>query len=112
MIRHAGVCLTLPIATLPVAMIQPAFGAALMAPVGFAALPPPRSRTACHATVALPSVTVRTDEKQYVASAALTKPRTENCLAMYRHAPCARALTVAIRSWDVRTSFDAWFAFP
>lgn len=112
MIRHAGVCLPMPVAALPVAMIQPAFGAALMAPVGFAVLPPPRRRTACPATVALPAVTVRTNEKQYVASAALTKPRTENCLAVYRHAPGARALTAAIGSWEVRSSFDAWFAFP
>jgi hypothetical protein len=55
-------------------MIQPAFGAALMAAVGFTALPPPRRRTASHTTVALPAITVRTDEEQTVAFAALTEP--------------------------------------
>jgi hypothetical protein len=58
LIRHAGLRLTPPIVALSVAVIQPAFGAALMAAVGFAALPPPRRRTACLATVALSAVAV------------------------------------------------------
>ena len=63
LIRHAGLRPTLPIAAMPVAMIQTAFRAALVAAVGFAKLPPPRRCTACDATVALPAVAVRADEE-------------------------------------------------
>lgn len=108
LIRHAGLRLTLTVVALPVAMVEAAFRAALMAPVGFTALPSPRIRAAQPAAVALTSVTMRANKEQLIALAAVTKPRTQNRFAVFRHAPRGRALTTAIGSWQVRTSVDAW----
>jgi len=112
LIRHAGLGKTSPIPALPVAMIQSSFRAALMSAVGRAALPTSRCGAASRATVSLPAVTVRTNKEQHVAIATQTEPRPQNRLAMYSHAPGVRALTTAIRSWEVRTSFDVWLTFP
>jgi hypothetical protein len=108
LIRHAGLNPALPIMTLAVAMIQSSFRARLVSAVGCTALPSPCCRAASRAAVSLPAVTVRTNEEQHVAGAAQTEPRPQNRFAMYSHAPGVRALTTAIRSWEVRTSFDVW----
>jgi len=112
LIRHAGLRTTSPILALPVAMIQSSFRAALVPAIGRAALPPPRCCAADRTAIALPAVTVRTNEEQHVAGAAPTEPRPQNRLAMYGHAPGVRALTTSIRSWEVKTSFDVWLTFP
>lgn len=112
LIRHAGQNPALPILALPVSMIQSSFRARLVSPIGCPALPPPRCCAARRTAIALPAVTVRTNEEQHVAGAAQTEPRPQNRLAMYSHAPGVRALTTAIRSWEVRTSFDVWLTFP
>jgi hypothetical protein len=112
LIRHAGLRTTLSILALPVSMIQSSFRTRLVSAVGCPALPPPRRCAASHAAIALPAVTVRTNEEQHIAGAAQTEPRPQNRLAMYSHAPGVRALTTAIRSWEFRTSFDVWLTFP
>ena len=112
LIRHAGPNPASPIPALAVAMIQSSFCARLVTTVGGTALPPPRRCAASHAAIALPPVTVRTNGEQHVAGAPQTEPRPQNRLAMYIHAPGVRALTTAIRSWEVRTSFDVWLTFP
>jgi hypothetical protein len=112
LIRHAGLRPALPILALPVAMIQSSFRAALMTAIGRAALSLSRRCAANRTAIALPAVTVRTNEEQHGAGAAQTEPRPQNRLAMYSHAPGAGALTTAIRSWEVRTSFDVWLTFP
>ena len=112
LIRHAGLNHALPVVTLAVAMIQSSFRARLVSAVGCPALPPPRRCVASHTAIALPAVTVRTNEEQHVAGAAQTKPHPQNRLTMNSHAPGVRALTTAIRSWEVRTSFDVWLTFP
>ena len=108
LIRHAGPNPASPIPALAVAMIESSFCARLVTTVGGTALPPPRRCAASHAAIALPPVTVRTNEEQHVAGAPQTEPRPQNRLAMYSHAPGVRALTTAIPSWEVRTSFDVW----
>jgi hypothetical protein len=112
LIRHAPPCPASPIPALPVAMVQSSFRTRLVSAVGCPALPPPRRCAASHTAIALPAVTVRTNEEQHVAGATQTEPRPKNRLAMYSHAPGVRALTTAVRSWEVRTSFDVWLTFP
>ncbi len=112
LIRHAGLRPASPILALSVAMIQSSFGARLVSAIGRAALSLPRCCAASRTAIALPAVTVRTNEEQHVAGAAQTEPRPQNRLAMYSHAPGVRALTTAVRSWEVRTSFDVWLTFP
>jgi hypothetical protein len=114
LIRHAALRPPLPILALSVAMIQLSFRTRLVSAIGRAALPPPCRCAASRTAIALPAVTVRTNEEQHVAGAAQTEPRPQSRFAMYsyRHAPGVRALTTAIRSWEVRTSFDVWLTFP
>ncbi len=110
LIRHAGT--TLPVLALSVAMIQSSFRAALVTAIGRAPLSLPRCCAARRTAIALPAVTVRANEEQHVAGATQTESRPQNRLAMNSHAPGVRALTTAIGSWEVRTSFDVWLTFP
>jgi hypothetical protein len=108
LIRHAGPRPAAPILALPVAMVEPAFRAALVAAVGAAPLLESRFGTAGDAAIALSTITVLTDPEQRVASAATANPLTENYLAMNRQCPPMAGWTTGTRSWQVRTSFDAW----
>jgi hypothetical protein len=112
LIRHAGLNPASSILALAVAMIQSSFGTGLVSVIGRTALPPPRRCAASHTAIALPAVTVRTNEEQHVAGAAQTKPRPQNRLAMYSHVPGVRALTTAIRSWDVKNQLRCVVDFP
>ena len=109
LIRHTGFGLALPVVALPVPVVQPSFRAALIAAVGFTALPEPRCPAARFAAVALSAVAVRADEKLSAAIAAQTKPRAKNRFAVFHHAHSGRTLTTAIVSWQVRTIFNAWW---
>ena len=109
LIRHAGLGQASTVVALAVPVVQFAFRAALIAAVGFAVLTKPRCRAACLAAVTLSAVAVRADEEQGVAIAAQTKPRAENRIAVFHHAPSGRALTTAVISWQVRTIFNAWW---
>jgi hypothetical protein len=112
LIRHAGLNQALSIVALAVTMIESPFRARLVPAISRAALSLPRCCAASRTAIALPAITVRTNEEQHVAGAAQTEPRPQNRLAMYSHAPGVRTLTTAIRSWEVRTSFDVWLTFP
>lgn len=69
MIRHAGLCwsLAMPVGALPVTMIEPAFFASLMAPVGGALLFQPGLLPALLAAIAMPAITMRADVEDRVA---------------------------------------------
>lgn len=109
LIRHARPAgLAVSISPLPVAMVQSAFQAPLVAAVGGASLPEPGFRAASGAAIALPAITVRANPERRVAATAAANPLLENHFAMRRHR-CARAgLDNGNRSWQVRTSFDVW----
>jgi hypothetical protein len=108
LIRHARLRLAAPILALPVAMVEPAFRAALVAAVGAAPLLESCFGTASDAAIALSTITVLTDPEHRVASAATANPLTENYLAMNRQCPPMAGWTTGNGSWQVRTSFDAW----
>ncbi len=108
LIRHAFSRLPAPVLALPVAMVQPSFRAPLVAAVGAASLLEPGCSAACGAAIALSAIAVPADPEHRVASAAAANSLPENHFAMSRH-PCPRAgLDNGNRSWQVRTSLDAW----
>lgn len=90
MIRHAGARFALPVCTLAVAVIEPAFRTLLVPPVGGPPLPPPGSFPAGGAAIAVSAVAMRADEEQRPAFAAEANPLTENRFAVSRH-DCAQA---------------------
>ena len=104
LIRHARLPgrPALPVLALAVAMIEPAFGAALVALVGGPMLAPARIAAANRAAIALAAITVRADEEQGRASTAHTQPCAENCFAMNRHAVRLAGFDNDDRSWEVR----------
>jgi len=108
LIRHARLRPTAPILALPVAMVEPAFRAALVAAVGAAPLLESCFATAGDAAIALSTVTVLTNPEHRVASAATANPLTENDLAINHQCPPMAGWTTGNGSWQVRTSFDAW----
>jgi len=87
LIRHARLRLAAAILALPVAMVEPAFRAALVAAVGAAPLLESCFGAAGDAAIALSTITVLTDPEHRVASAATANPLTENYFAMNRQCP-------------------------
>ena len=69
MIRHRSLC-PLPAGALPVAMIEPAFGALLVAAVGAAALAAAGLGAAGEAAIALSAVAVFADPEDRLTAAA------------------------------------------
>ena len=76
---------TISIFTLPVAMVEASFRAALVAVVGTAPLLEPGLSTASGAAVALSAITVLADPEHRVAFSAAANPLPENDFAMNRH---------------------------
>ena len=77
-------------------------------PISIFALPESGLSTASGAAVALSAIAVLADPEHRVASSAAANPLPENYFAVGRH-PCPRVgLDNGNRSWQVRTSFDAW----
>ena len=109
LIRHARPASPpISIFALPVAMVESSFQAPLVAAVGAAPLLQSRLSTASGAAVALSAIAVLADPEHRVASSAAANPLPENYFAVGRH-PCPHAgLDNGNRSWQVRTSFDAW----
>jgi hypothetical protein len=109
LIRHARPTgLAVSIFPLPVAMVQSSFRTPLVPAVGAASLPEAGFSAASGAAIAVSAIAVRTDPEHRVATTAAANPLPENHFAMSRH-PCLRAgLDNGNRSWQVRTSFDAW----
>ena len=104
LIRHASLGLAPPVATLPVAVIEPAFRAALVPAVGRAVLAEPGLDAASRAAVLLPTITAGTNPEQRLASLAATNPWPENHLTRNCHARCRRVWTTGSQSWQGRTS--------
>jgi hypothetical protein len=96
----------LPVRTLPVAMIEPAFGALLVPAVGGTALPAPGLHAAIRAAIALPSITMRTNPEQRLAFLAATNSLPENDFAMNRHPPTQADFDNGNGSCHGRTSLD------
>jgi len=78
---------TLAEGALPVSVIEPAFGAQLVAAVGISALLASGVRAAGGAAVALTAVAVRTSPEHRLASLAAANPLPENHLWMNCHPP-------------------------
>ena len=109
MIRHArSTSLVAPIVPLPVAVVQPSFPALLVAGIGAASLLEPSFTAASATAIALPTIAVRADPEHRVASNAAANPLPENHFARNGHAPPQAGLDNGNRSWQVRTSLDAW----
>jgi len=109
LIRHARPAgMAVSIFPLPIAMVQSSFGAPLMAAVRAPSLLDPGLSAASGVAIALSAITMLTEPDHRLASAAAANPLPENHLTMSRH-PCPQArLDNGNRSWQVRTSFDAW----
>ena len=73
-------------------MIEPSFGALLVAAIGRAMLTEAGLPAAEDAAITLPVVTVRAQEEHRAAFAGMTKPLPQNCFPMGRHASSPAAL--------------------
>ena len=89
---------------LPVAMIEPTFGASLVAAVGTASLPAPSFQAARVAAVTLSAVAVPADPEHCLASNGRTNPLPKHHLAMTIHVRPKAGLDNGDRSWQVKTS--------
>jgi hypothetical protein len=85
-------------------MIEPPFGASLVAMVSTASLPAPGLQAARIAAVTLSTVAVPADPEHCVASNGRTNPLTKNHLATTIHVRPEAGLDNGDRSWQVRTS--------
>jgi hypothetical protein len=89
-------------------MIEPSFGASLVAMVSTTALTAAGFEAARFAAVTLSAVAVPTDPEHRVASGCRTNPLTKNHLAMTIHLRPEAGLDNGDRSWQVKTSFVVW----
>ena len=80
------------VGSLPVAMIEPAFGASLVPPIGVAPLPEPRAVTAGEAAIALAAVAVQAEPEHGKASLRAANPLPENDFAVIVHLPSQAGL--------------------
>jgi hypothetical protein len=93
---------------LPVAIIQLAFRAPLVAAVGTAPLLKPRFSAAGRTAVAPSTITVLTDPEHRVAAFAAANPLPENDFAMSLHVRPQTGLDNGSRSCQVKIQLDAW----
>ena len=77
----------MPVGPLPVAMIEPAFRAALMPPVGATALPDPCVVTASQAAVALSAVAMEAEPEHGATHFCVANPLPKNNFAVTLHLP-------------------------
>ena len=96
----------LPVSTLAISMIEPAFRTPLVAAVGDTVLPPPGFRAAIRATIALPPIAVCANPEHRLASLATANPLPENRFALNRHPPAQADFDNGNGSCQGRTSFD------
>ena len=96
----------LAVRTLPVAMIESAFGALLVPAVGGTALLAPGFHAAIRAAIALPPIAVRTNPEQCLALLAVTNSLPENDFAVNRHPPTQADFDNGNGSCHGRTSLD------
>jgi hypothetical protein len=91
MIRHASLEPAAPIASLAIAMVEPAFGALLVAVVGATSLAEPRAPLTGETTVALAAIAAGTQKENGAAFAVPANPRSE-AIVRRRHAHSQAAL--------------------
>lgn len=91
LIRHARPAAPLPVRTMPVPMIKPAFRTLLVAVVSDTVLPPPGFRAASRAAIALPPIAVGTNPEHRLASLAAANP-----LLQRRGSPAAFQVTIQV----------------
>ena len=84
-------------------MIEPSFGASLVAMVSTTALTAPGFETAAIAAVTLSAVAVPADPEHRVTSDCRTNTLTKNHLALTIHVRPEAGLDNSDRSWQVRT---------
>ena len=106
LIRHADRRVALPIRTLPVPMIEPAFPTPLVAVVGSAVLSAPGCAAASRTAIALSAVAVRANPEQRLASLTATNAQPENHFSMNRHPPTQAGFDKGNGSCQGKTSFD------
>ena len=113
LIRHARLPLTeaAPVCPLAIAMIEPSFGASLVAPVGGPSLPTPRLVAALGAAVAVSSIAVRADVENRLAALPKAKPLPQNRFAVnHRHA--SSQVGTGQRQWSRGRLEPALFGLP
>jgi len=96
----------LPVSTLAISMIEPAFRTPLVAAVGDTVLPPPGFSAARRATIALPPIAACTNPEHRLASLAAANPLPENRFALNRHPPAQADFDNGNGSCQGRTSFN------
>jgi len=87
LIRHARPAPALAVLLLPIPMIEPAFGALLIAAVGRPMLSAPGCSTARRAAVALAAIAMCTNPEHHLASLAAANALPENHFSLNRHPP-------------------------
>ena len=107
LIRHADQRVALPVRTLPVPMIEPAFPTPLVAVVGSAVLSAPGCAAASRTAIALSAVAVRANPEQRLASLTVTNAQPENHFSMNRHPPTQAGFDNGNGSWQGKISFDS-----
>ena len=90
--------LTLPVALLPVAMIESSFRTLLVAAIGLAVLLQPGVVAASEAAIALSPITTGTEKEQGAATARRTNPQKQNYFAVARHVYWRAQLDKSIHS--------------
>jgi hypothetical protein len=112
LIRHARLRLLQAAAVRPlaIAMIEPSFGALLVAPVGAPPLLAPGLFAALGTAVAVSTIAVCADEENRLAALSKAEPLPQNRFAVYHCHASSQAgdWTTAVVSWQVRTS-SVWF---
>jgi hypothetical protein len=101
LIRHAWLRLTQAASVRPlaIAMIEPSFGAHLVAPVGGPSLVPAGLFAAWDAAVAVSAITVRADEENRVAAWTKAKPLLQNPFAVI-HCHASSQAGTGQRQWS------------
>ena len=98
--------MTSAVRTLPVTVIEAAFGTMLVAAVGGAALLASGLAAASRAAVALAAIAVRTNPEHRLASLAAANPLPENHFSMNRHPSTQADFDNGNGSCQGKTSFD------
>jgi hypothetical protein len=106
LICHAGPAAPFAVGTLPVPVIEPAFGTPLMTTVGSTALLAPGFGAASRTAIALPSITVRANPEHRLAPLAAANALPENHFSMSLHPPTQADFDNGNGSCQGGTSFN------
>jgi hypothetical protein len=87
LIRHAWPAPALAVLLLPIPVVEPAFGALLIAAIGRPVLSPSGFSAARRAAIALSAIAMRTNPEHRLASRPAANALPENHFSMNRHPP-------------------------